>query len=318
MDRKILLILAVLLVIPAAARADSYDIVIARGDFPGDSIVAQVYTQTAKIPLLTIGPRGINQETEYELYGYVGQGYKNALIIGGEEVISKDIENDLKRLNFTTTRLWDWNRYGTAARVAVSLWEKSETVVVTTGDQSGTLISAGRIAIDFKSPLLLVETNKVPDETKSAITDLKASRIILVGNFSEDVKNELGQLGGLQPTEQKQITIVKQTTDSKGLFVIGIIVGGLVIFLVSSLLSVGVFRRRMEVPREILSTEERKIIQEIEKRGDDGVMQEELPRLTGFSRPKVTRLSFELEERDIIEKKKVGKTFVLILKRPVK
>ncbi len=318
MNKKILLILAVLLVMPIAANAASYDIVIARGDFPVDAIVAQTYTQSAEIPLITIGRTGINQETEYELYGYRAQGYKNVLIIGGEEAISQNVENDLNKLNFSATRLWDWNRYGTAARVAVSLWEKSDTVIVTPGDQRGTLISAGRIAIDFKSPLLLVETNKVPEETKQAISDLGATRIILAGNVSENVKAELAALGGLQPTEQKQIEIVKKATDSRGLFVIGIIVGGLVIFLVSSLFSVGIFRRKMEVPKEILSAEENKVIAEIEKAGDDGAQQIEVQNVLGLSKSKMSRLTFELEERDIIEKKKIGKNYILLLKRPVK
>src|SRR3989344_4926458 len=283
--KKLILFAIVLLLIPTV-NAASYDIVIARGDFPVDSIVAQ--------------------------------GYKSALIIGGEDAVSKRVENNLERLNYSITRLWDWNRYGTAARVAVSLWETSETVIVAPGDQKGSLISAGRIAIDFKSPLLLVETNKVPDETKAAISDLRASRIILAGNVSENVKSELAELGGLQPTEQTQIALVKQTTDSRGLFVIGILVGGLVIFLISSLFSVGVFRRKMEVPYEVLSEDEKKIAKQIEKHGNSGLKQEELPSLTGFSRPKVTRLTSELEERDIIEKKKVGKTYILLLKRPLK
>lgn len=314
--KKLLIIAAILLLIPSVSAA-SYDLVVARGDFPVDAIVSQVYTQKAEIPRLTISRTGINQETEYELYGYRAQGYKNVLIIGGEDAISKSVESDLEKLNFTVTRLWDWNRYGTAARVAVSLWEKTDTVVVAPGDQSGTLISAGRIAIDFKSPLLLVETNKVPDETKTAITDLGATRIILAGNVSENVKNDLAALGGLQPTEQKQIEIVKRTTDSRGLFVIGIVVGGLVIFLVSSLFSVGVFRRKMEVPGEIFSGDELKVLKEIEK-GSDKLIQEELPRLTGFSKQKVARITDVLEERDIIEKKKIGKNKVLILKRPVR
>ncbi|HIK02237.1 TPA: hypothetical protein H1012_00125 [archaeon] len=311
-----LTVLFALALVAQGVFAANYDVVVVRGDYPVDLILGQTYARQAAIPLVSVSRFGITQEVEYELYGYRAQGYKNAVIIGGEDSVPPGVEQDLNRLNFTVTRLWDWNRYGTAARVAISLWEKADTVVVTVGDQPGTLLTAGRTAFDFKSPILLVETEKVPQETKQAIQESGASRIILIGNVSEEVKAELSELGGLQPTQQTQITIAKKAGNSKGLFLIGIIVGGLVIFLVSSLFSVGIFGQRREVPSDIFSADERKVLKEIENKKN--LMQEDLPRFTGFSRVKVARITSELEERDIIEKKRVGKTHVLILKRPLK
>ena len=311
-----LTVLFALALVAQGVFAANYDVVVVRGDYPVDLILGQTYARQAAIPLVSVSRFGITQEVEYELYGYRAQGYKNAVIIGGEDSVPPGVEQDLNRLNFTVTRLWDWNRYGTAARVAISLWEKADTVVVTVGDQPGTLLTAGRTAFDFNSPILLVETSKVPQETKQAIQEIGASRIILIGNVSEEVKAELSELGGLQPTQQTQITIAKKAGNSKGLFLIGIIVGGLVIFLVSSLFSVGIFGQRREVPSDIFSADERKVLKEIENKKN--LMQEDLPRFTGFSRVKVARITSELEERDIIEKKRVGKTHVLILKRPLK
>lgn len=316
MKKIVLALVVALAVISQGAFAASYDVVIVRGDFPVDAVIGQTYAKEAGIPVVMVGRTGIGSDTEFELYGYRAQGYKNALIIGGEDSVPPSVEQDLGKLNFTVARLWDWNRYGTAARAAVSLWEKSDTVVVTLGDQPGTLLSAGRIATDFESPILLVESSRVPDETKAAIEELGASRIILVGNVSENVKAELSEFGGLQPTQQTQITIAKKAEDSSGLFLIGIIVGGLVIFLVSSLFSVGIFGNRKDVPSEIFSADEKKILKLIESR--DELKQEDLPALTGFSRVRVARLTAELEERDIIEKKKIGKTHALILKRQLK
>src|SRR3989344_1741131 len=310
-----LTVLFALALVAQGVFAASYDVVVVRGDYPVDLILGQTYARQAEIPLVSVSRFGITQEVEYELYGYRAQGYKNAVIIGGEDSVPPGVEQDLNRLNFTVTRLWDWNRYGTAARVAVSLWEKADTVVVTVGDRPGTLLTAGRTAFDFNSPILLVETEKVPQETKQAIQEIGASRIILIGNVSEEVKAELSELGGLQPTQQTQITIAKKAGNSKGLFLIGIIVGGLVIFLVSSLFSVGIFGQRREVRSEILSDDEKKIVKELEEKSE--LKQEELPKLTGFSKQKITRLTFELEERDILEKKRFGKTYILILKRSV-
>ena len=308
--------LAVFLIIISSAHAtgSEYDIVLVRGDPPVDLVVAQVYTQSRGIPLVTVQGNGLSSAHESELKGYSGQNYRNALIIGGEEAVSSRVEQELGELGFEVTRIWDWNRYGTAARAAVSLWEESNVVVVTNGDQSGSLLSAARAAIDFSAPLLLTETNELPSETKIAIGELGANRIVIIGNVSEGVRSELGKLGGVEHT---QLSLVeREEPGSAGIFVVGAVIGGLFIFLLSSLLGVGVVRKRARVPYDILEDDEQKIIDLIDE-GKGKLKQQDLPRLTGFSRPKVSREVTELIGRGIVEKEKKGKTYVLKMGKKV-
>ncbi len=63
-----------------------------------------------------------------------------------------------------------------------------------------------------------------------------------------------------------------------------------------------------------LEEEGLKIIEEIEKAGGD-ILQEELPKITGFSRPKISRLISDLVEREIIEKEEYKRTYRLKLKK---
>ncbi|MFQ6052348.1 MAG: helix-turn-helix transcriptional regulator [Candidatus Hydrothermarchaeota archaeon] len=74
---------------------------------------------------------------------------------------------------------------------------------------------------------------------------------------------------------------------------------------------VGIKRGKVKLD---LEEEGLKIIEEIEKAGGD-ILQEELPKLTGFSRPKISRLISDLVEKGIIEKEEYKRTYRLKLKK---
>ena len=68
----------------------------------------------------------------------------------------------------------------------------------------------------------------------------------------------------------------------------------------------------------VLTEDERKIVDAIENMGGE-IKQEELPEKTGFSRPKVTKIIQDLEDKKIISRVKHGKTYkVKIMKKFVK
>lgn len=301
------LLLALLIALPACALAvEIYDAVIVRGDIPVDLLVAQAYTAKAGIPLVTVTEKYLPAELEDELIGFKEQGYKNILIIGGDEAIPNSIDEHLNSKGFVVTRIWDWNRYGTSARVAMNLWETSETVVVTQGNP-GELMLAAKTAIEYKSPLLITSGDTLPEELKTAISSLGATRIVLIGDASEAVKKSLAELGGLQQTNVRP---VNRTEPSRSVFfVIGIIIGGLAIFLVSSLWGAVMFRNKLpKLLNGVFESDEQKVLKLL---NGGELKQEDLPKLTGFSRPKVTRVVSGLIKSKKIVREKRGKTFVL-------
>jgi hypothetical protein len=62
---------------------------------------------------------------------------------------------------------------------------------------------------------------------------------------------------------------------------------------------------KREIPMFVLTEDEQKVVEAI----GEGVKQEKLPELTGFSRPKITRIISDLESKQIITRKKYGKTY---------
>ncbi|MFO7872465.1 MAG: MarR family transcriptional regulator [Candidatus Undinarchaeales archaeon] len=306
----LILVIAFLAFIPAANA--QYDIVVVRGDKLVDSLVAQVYTQNEEVPLITVTGSGLTNQMHGELASYGSQGDKTALIIGGEEAVPKYVKTEFNQMNYSVERLWDWTRYGTAARVALTLWGESDSVVVA-ADYKGNIMAAAETAMEDGVPLLLTEPDSLNTETEQAVVELGVSRIVLVGEVSADVKNSLAELGTI---EQTKFTLLRPgKPGSSGLFVIGIIIGGLIIFLVSSLWGAGILKKTTGVPYDILEKEEQKIIDTLMQNGD--VKQSKLPEKINFSKAKVSRITSELEERNIIEKKKVGRTHVLILKKGI-
>jgi len=311
-NHSILITLAILIALPACAFAQAnFDLVIVRGDVPVDMLVAQAYTSKAGIPLITVTQNRLLDELEDELTGYYEQGYDEILLIGGTEAIPRNVETKLDEIGFTSTRIWDWNRYGTSARVAMNLWMSSETVVVTQGG-AGELMLAARTAIEYNSPLLITEADKLPEEIETAIGRLGATRIILIGDASDSVKKDLAKLGGLQQTNVRPI---KRTDPGQSTFlVIGLIIGGLAVFLVSSLWGALMFKksRMPKVEAEMLEDDEQKILNLVEQ-GKGKLKQQDLPQLTGYSRPKVTRTVKDLMTKGKIKREKRGKTYILKL-----
>jgi len=94
---------------------------------------------------------------------------------------------------------------------------------------------------------------------------------------------------------------------------IGLIVGGLAIFLVSSLWGAVMFRKsRAEIPTQLLEDDEQKIITLIQN-GKGKLKQQDVPQLTGYSRPKVTRTIKDLIKKGKVTREKRGKTYILKL-----
>ena len=294
-----------------AQTVSAYDVVVAGEDYPVDFFLAQTYTSKEGILLIGVSKTGFTQPIASELLGYAQQGYTEAVIIGGIEAVPESVERSLIAMNYSVIRIWDWNRYGTAARLAVTLWEESETVIIAEGDIEGTVMPAARIAIDYGSPVLLTERGGLSGSAEQAIKKLGARRIVVVGDLSDEAMKKLDSLGGVEQTKLTQSPLVE--TGGRSSFLVGLIAGGLIIFLITSLWGAEIIRKKeSEIPYDILQDDERRIVELVESQGGR-MKQQDVDEMTGFSRPKVSRLISELVERGILSKRKSGKTNILEL-----
>jgi biotin operon repressor len=305
---------------PTFTEAATYDVIVVRGDILIDYTVAQAYSQKEKIPILLTDPKVLSGSPKKELMGFYDEGARNVLIIGGtSDAISESIELDVSNIGFEVTRIWDWDRAGTAARVAIDLWKSSRESVIINGNIEESYLIASKFAMKRGIPILITNENELPASTEEALEKINARKVYVVGpTISENVVTSLTSKGIAVERLGKDINISEIVDlDEEGLnlkidmlsMLAGLVVGGISLFLILR------FKKDNSVPVFVLTEDERKLVQAL-KNGED--RQEKLPEATNFSRPKVTRLVMDLESKGIIFREKKGKTYKIKLDKPIK
>ncbi len=288
-----------------------YDVIVVRGDMPTDYIVASIYASTKKIPLVLVDPDNIQSQISNELAGYRSKGYQRLLIIGGESAISGNVENDLNSMGFLVSRLWDWNRYGTAARVSIDLWGEADQVVMTNGEDYGGFLVAQLAALERGTPILFIRNDTVPMETSDAISKLGVESVILVSSDGGALAS-LRSMGLAVETIEAAAPVMEPGETQQPDLLLYTALSMMVIVIV--LLSVK-FRHKVRPPVMILTEDEEKIIEILKIHGK--TEQSRLAKLTDFSKPRISRMLRSLESRDVIEREKFKKTYRIRLKRDI-
>jgi putative cell wall-binding protein len=168
-------------------------VIIARGDDQGgfaDALAAGCLAGVENAPILLTSTGSLPQEIEAAVKKL---GAKKAYVLGGELAVSRAVADKLKSLGLEVERIQGDNRYATAAAIAAK-GGQTDTAIVVSGFAPADSLVAGPLAFSNKYPILLVDKNSVPAETKKAIADLGIEKIIVVGGenaVSRAVYNEL-------------------------------------------------------------------------------------------------------------------------------
>jgi len=318
MNKVLVLLSALLLLINAAATSAgevSYDAIVVRSDLPYEWIIAKAYSEKAKIPIIAVEPREIKKETRDMLIGFKNAGAGKILILGGESAISLEIAKEIEGMGFTTHRISEIDRYGTSARVAVDLYSDAEEAIIVSADKADFLLLGERLSLAAGAPILFVKHHSVPKSTYDALKIIMPGKIFLISD-SPEIEKELEALGiGFQKIESYEEVSLhdrgeRERTRFRALVFISALSGILMLFFI--------YRRRKEkkLAYAMLTSDEGKIISAIKNKGGE-ILQEELYEITGFSRPKISRLVIELEERKLIVKEQFKKTFKLKINKEV-
>ena len=97
-----------------------------------------------------------------------------------------------------STRIAGRNRQLTAVEVSKTLFEKADTVILTSSDKMVDSLASSPYGVGIKAPTLLVDKDSISKEVLSEIKRLNPSKIIIAGgklSISEKVENQIKQLG---------------------------------------------------------------------------------------------------------------------------
>jgi uncharacterized membrane protein len=302
--KKALLIALVLLVVGSIS--PPYDVILVRSDLPPDWLIAQTYSHSSGIPVVSTLPDALEPHIQTQLSGYKKAGFENVLIIGGEEAISPAIQQELDNMGFATHRISEADRYGTSARVAVELYPNSQEVVLASGEDFEYYLEARRIASQMEAPILFARQSEVPVSVLNAMKSIGAKEVVLVGLDSEVTEDLIARGYSVKASP----TAEPLPLDAKYIYlIIGILLGTLGSVAISQVRKV-----RDRVSYTLLTRDEERVVKMIIEDGGD-LTQDQLPGKTGFSRPKVSRIVSDLEGRGILSKEPDGRTQKLKVKK---
>ncbi|WP_367883328.1 DUF7343 domain-containing protein [Thermococcus peptonophilus] len=226
-------------------------------------------------------------------------------------------------LGFQVTRIGGETRVDTAAKLAEEFYPSGiDAVVLASASDYGSALAAARWAMAYDRPFLLTNPSNISQSVKDTLSRLKPETVILIGaGLSKNIEKELQAMGYSTYWLQENITISVPTSTvpektNWGGYVIGAVILTLAVAIPASLYYAKKKWAANRVPIEVLTEKERAVVKAILEKGGT-IKQEELPELTGYSRPTISRIIQELEKKQLVEREKTGKTFIVKLTKEI-
>lgn len=168
-------------------------ILVNRAAFP-DALAAASLTRAYNAPILYTEKTTIPEATLLELERL---GVKTVYLIGGEAVISADVQSQLAR-NYTIQRIWGTHLADTARAIATHLQAdyKSGTALVANGSAGADGLVAGAYASRTASPIFYTTKDTADAATLEALRGF--DRVIIVGGaavVSDAVEQQIAATG---------------------------------------------------------------------------------------------------------------------------
>ncbi len=318
----LLLIVLIIPLIPLSGQPAHFDAVIVRGDIYTDWAVAMAYgiTHGSWVMHLTADNEG---EVLNLLSGFMRfRKGMSILIIGAPNAVPIEFEEKLRGMGVTVSRIGGATRLDTSLLLAMYYWNDCESVVLADGLNSSYYMVALSVAVERNAPIIYTMNGKPPEGFEAALREhlKEVKSLVVIGNSldreeaikytSQGYKVEvIGEIGGTKPSLPggwSPSFIVREILSPLPLLT-GLLIGLMAAILIHRLRP----RPRPSDLMDFFTMDERKLIEIVMERGE--VSQEELPELTGFSKPKISRLLKDLVDRKVVERKKYGKTYLVTL-----
>lgn len=168
----------------AAVSADTFaagagTVYVANGQTFPDALSGVPAAVRAEAPLLLVTSSSVPTATAQEIERL---GAERAVVLGGAGTISAAVEERLRALAGSTSRIQGADRYGTSAAVSARTFGSGAPVAyLSTGRTAADALAAGPVAALTGGPVLLVGANCVPPAVQSELARLGADRLVALG-----------------------------------------------------------------------------------------------------------------------------------------
>ncbi|MEQ8156639.1 MAG: cell wall-binding repeat-containing protein, partial [Clostridiaceae bacterium] len=137
------------------------------------------YAASNKYPVLFTDPDSLRSETRNFLIKY---NIRKVIITGGTGVVSAAVENQLKNMGITVTRIGGADRYETALKISAAFDSSfNREVSIAQGGNYPDALSGVVLAAKRKLPLLLVEESYIKDNVLDYIKSRGTTYLYVFG-----------------------------------------------------------------------------------------------------------------------------------------
>jgi thermitase len=158
--------------------------------FP-DSLAAGALSYMLDAPILLTYPDSIKESTIQTLKDLK---ITDIIILGGPSAISEKIRTSLSNKGFEVIRISGEDRFKTAVSINDYVAQTGGEVIVANGTNFPDALSISRYAALYQLPLVFVDKEQIPLETKKFLDKYRFSKAIVVGGsavISDKIKNSL-------------------------------------------------------------------------------------------------------------------------------
>lgn len=173
-------------------------VILASGLSYPDALSIGSYASQEGYPILLTNMEGLQEKTKEFLQQ---QPIKRVILEGGESVMPKSIEEELKKTH-EVERIAGNNRYETSLAIAKRFYKDPLYLVASHGGDYADALAAAPFAASYEAPILLVDQAKEREDILAYLRSSSVEKLVVVGGdkaVSESVRQ--GLLEALMPKE---------------------------------------------------------------------------------------------------------------------
>ena len=159
-----------------AGMYNSTTAVLVNGNQISDAVSISPVTAKEKLPLYMTNGTKLSSGTKKSL-----QNKKKVIIVGGDAVVSKNIEKELQQASVHVQRVSGSNRYETSLAIANFFYGSTNHIIFARGDVFADILTGTDLATAVNSPILLVNGNQLSSSQRSYIGKQRLKKAYVLG-----------------------------------------------------------------------------------------------------------------------------------------
>lgn len=180
--------------------SDPSTVFLASGQNYPDAVAAASRAADLGHPVLLTRGEGLTKRTAAQI---AALDPDSVVVLGGPTAIDDDVLAQVEALGVADVeRLAGDTRYGTAGLVALTGDPEPDRLYVATGQSYQDVLTASALAGSQGDPVLLVQQNRIPRETATALAALDPGRIVVLGGTDAVSGTVEAALGEIAPTSR--------------------------------------------------------------------------------------------------------------------